>query len=165
MAPTPSFAPVAARLAARADEIRSVDGAEVSWANFMALFFCAIFQMLILLCEALDARGAADARPLTAPASHDGMAGVVPAVRAGCRALPGAVRRPQLALAPEVQAMVPQRDDARSGTTEPKPDDPGLTWPSHPSPDWAVPDHPWQSRRETKAFQVKVQRAYIITIS
>ena len=38
----PSFAPFAAKLAARADEIRPVDGAEVSWANFMALFVCAI---------------------------------------------------------------------------------------------------------------------------
>ena len=38
-----SFAPLAARLAARAAEIRPVDGAEVSWANFMALFLCAIF--------------------------------------------------------------------------------------------------------------------------
>ena len=69
-----SFAPLAARLAARADEIRPVDGAKATWDGFMALFVCAILHMLILLCEALHARAAADARLAAAPAVREGAA-------------------------------------------------------------------------------------------
>jgi len=51
-----SFAPLAARLAARAAEIRPADGARVDLGMIMALFVCALLEMLICLCEALDAR-------------------------------------------------------------------------------------------------------------
>jgi len=129
MEAVPSFAPLAARLAARADEIRPVDGAEVSWANFMALFFCAILQMLILLCEALDARAAADARPVAAPA-----------VRAGRVAMPGAGRAPQLARAPVEQAISPMRDAALSRTAGTAPVGPWLAWSRLPDPAPAVAD-------------------------
>ena len=152
MAPTTSFAPLAARLAARADEIRPVDGAEANWANFMALFVCAILQMLILLCEALDARAAADARRMASPAPCDGAASAVLAARAECRARPGTVRMPRLALAPEVQGISSKPDDARSGTTEPTPDNPWRAWAHHPGRDWAVRGLPWRPRRETRPF-------------
>ena len=163
MTPTTSFAPLAARLAARADEIRPVDGAEASWANFTALFFCAIYEMLIALCEALDARAAADARPMVAPAPRDGTAGTVPT--APCWTLPSAVRVPRLALAPQVQDISPTPDDAGSGTAEPRPDAPWRGWALHPGPDRAVLGLPWRPRRETRAFHLGVQHACIVTIS
>ncbi len=115
-----SFAPLAARLAARAAEIRPVDGAEVSWANFMALFVCAILEMLILLCEALDARAAAEAARLgVAPASRDVAEVAIPALRAGRQAPSSERRSPRLTLVPEAQAITPSRADAPSRTIEP----------------------------------------------
>jgi len=149
MEATQSFAPLAARLAARVAEIRPVDGAEVSWANFMALFFCAILGMLILLCEALDARAAADARLLAAPAARNGAAGAVPVARRARRALPGTVRPPRLALAPKGLAMAPKPDEAGSGTAEPTRDKISLPWAPHPGPDCPVSHPPWRFRRET----------------
>ena len=144
MEPTRSFALLAARLAARADEIRPVDGAEVSWANFMALFVCAILQMLILLCEALEARAAADAGPMTAPAQREG------AARPAVAARPVVGRAPRLALVPDVQALFPKRDAALSGTAGPAAIGPWLAWSRPPGPACAVADSPLRSRRETR---------------
>ena len=158
----PSFAPLAARLAARADEIRPVDGAEVSWANFMALFFCAIYQMLIQLCEALDARAAADARLILAPTPRDGEAG---ASRSGCRTPPGAGRPTRLAFVPEVEAIAWKRDAALSGTAEPTFDNPRPAWALHPGPSWAVSHPPWRPRRETSLLAPGFMHAHYVTIS
>ncbi len=126
-----SFAPLAARLAARADEIRPADGAEVSWANFMALFVCAILYGLIALCEALDARAAAEALGLVAQASREAAAGAVPALRTAHRALPGAGRLPRLALVPDVGTQLPEREVALPGETGPSPRYPALAWTRH----------------------------------
>ena len=124
-----TFAPLAARLAARADEIRPVDGAEATWDGFLALFVCAILQTLILLCEALDARAAADARAVVAPA---------PAARAGRAAMPVAARAPRLARALDIQAISPMPDAALSGTAGLAPVVPWLAWSRHPDPEWAA---------------------------
>ena len=149
-----SFAPLAGRLAARAAEIRPADGAEVSWANFMALFFCAILEMLILLCEALDARAAAEAaRLVAAPASRDVAVAAIPARRAGRQALSSERRAPRLALAPDVEAITPSRAAAPFQTTgRPKPAAPWLAWSRDPGPIRAVHAPPWRPRRETRAF-------------
>jgi len=149
-----SFAPLAARLAAKAAEIRPAHGAEVSWADFMALFFCAIFEMLILLCEALDARAAAEAaRFLAAPASRDVAATSIPAPRAGRQAPASERRAPRLGLVPAVQATTPTSDDAPSRTAErPAPAGPRLVWSCDPGPIRAVHAPPWRPRRETRLF-------------
>jgi len=147
-----SFAPLAARLAARADEIRPVDGAEANWANFMALSVCAILQMLILLCEALDARAAADARLVAAP--RDRVARPAVAAGLGRGAMPVVGRAPRLALVPDVQAVLPQRDILLSRTAGPEPIGPWLAWSRHPGPAWAVAGHPSRSRRETRACRL-----------
>ena len=128
-----SFAPLAARLAAKVDEIRPVDGAEVSWANFMALFFCAIFEMLILLCEALDARAAADARVVAAPAARD--AGLRP-VRSKRSAMPSAGRVLRLVRADDAEPTPLARDAAPAGIAEPQPEGRRPAW---PSPCWRPP--------------------------
>ncbi len=133
MEATQSFAPLAARLAARADEIRPVDGAEATWANFMALFFCAIFEMLILLCEALDARAAADARLAAAPGA--GAASAFPVTHVECRALPGAGRALRLVWARDAQPMPPAPEAAPAGTAEPQPGNNRLTM----APAWPEP--------------------------
>ena len=167
MKDVPSFAPFAARLAARADEIRPVDGAEVSWANFMALFVRALLEMLIGLCEALDARAAAEAaRLVDAAVSRDGEAASVPALHAAGRQAPSSERRaPRLALAPEVQATTPKLDDASSRTTErPTPAGPRLVWSRDPDPIRAVLAPPWRPCRETRAFAPAIKHAYIVTI-
>ena len=124
-----SFAPLAGRLAAKAAEIRPADGAEVSWANFMALFFCAILHMLIALCEALDARAAADARLAAAPAG-----------RAGRVAMPGAERAPRLARAPVEQAVATIPAVAPSRTAGPVRGGPWLAWSCHPDLIWKDAD-------------------------
>ncbi len=147
-----SFAPLAARLAAAAAEIRPVDGAEVSWANFMALFVCALLEMLICLCEALDARAAAEAaRAVAAPTSRNVEASTVPAPRAGRQAPLGGKRASRLALVPDVHALAPKPDDAPSRATErPTPAAPRLVWSRDPGPVRAVHAPPWQPRRETR---------------
>ncbi len=73
-----SFAPLAARLAAQAAKIRPADGAWHGVAEIMALFVCALLEMLICLCHALDAAEAARA-------SRDVEASSVPALRAGAK--------------------------------------------------------------------------------
>ncbi len=83
METTTSFAPLAARLAAQADKIRPADGARNDWAKIVALVWCLVFAMLIALCEALDARAAAVARAVAAPAARD-TDGVLPWRRARC---------------------------------------------------------------------------------
>ncbi len=146
-----SFAPLAGRLAAKVAEIRPVDGAKVSWANFMALFWCAIFEMLIALCEALDARAAAEAAGLvTAPASRD-MAAATPARRAGRQAPSGERSARPLALAPDAQATTPSRAAAPSQITERLTSAaPRLVWSRDPGPIRAVHAPPWRSWRETR---------------
>ena len=160
MKPQPFFGPLAARLAAKADEIRPADGAEVSWANFMALFFCAIFQMLILLCEALDARAAFVASFVAAPASRDGKSLRAPAERAAMRAV---VRAPARSL--DVQALAPERDDAPAGTTGPRAAGPWLAWSRPPGPrrPMAVPKVGFFRRKS--GFPARIQHAYFVTIS
>ncbi len=54
-----SFAPLAGRLAAHAAAIRPAEDARNDMAKVMALVMCAILEMFILLCEALDARAVA----------------------------------------------------------------------------------------------------------
>ncbi len=157
-----SFAPLAGRLAAHAAEIRPAAGAEVSWANFMALFFCAIFEMLILLCEALDARAAAEAaRLLAAPASRDMGVAAILVPRAGCQAPSGErrVRRP----APEILASVLESDEAPSRTTERAA--PRLVWSRDPGPIRAVHAPPWRPRLETRLFHPTSKRVCIVTLS
>ncbi len=156
-----SFAPLAARLAARAEEIRPVDGAEVSWANFMALFVCAILEMLIALCEALDARAAAVARSVAVPVARDGEAG---ASRSGCRALPGGRRPTRLTLVPQIQATAPKLDAVLSGTAEPTPGNSRLAWALHPGPNRTASGPPWRSSRETGGLAPGIMHAHYVAI-
>ena len=152
METTTSFASLAGRLAAKMAEIRPAEGAAVSWANFMALFWCAIFEMLILLCETLDARAAAEAARLAAaPASRHVTRATVPALRAGPQAPSGETRARRLA--PEVQDIIPSRAAAPSGTTgRPTRAGPRLVWSRDPGPIRAVHAPPWRPGRETRLF-------------
>ncbi len=161
-----SFAPLAGRLAAKAAEIRPVDGAKISWANVMALFFCVIFEMLIALCEALDARAAAEAaRFAAAPASRDVMETAIPSRRAE-RQVPSSERRAlRLALVPEVHATTPSRAAAPSRVTEPPaPTGPWLAWSRDPGPIRAVLAPPWRLRRETRLFTQPLSMTILLRI-
>ncbi len=158
MVPTTSFAPLAARLTARADEIRPVDGAEVSWANFMALFFCAILGMLILLCEALDARA------MAAPVARDGNARPVLAARLERSAMPGAGRALRLARADDAPATPTARDAALAGPAASHPEGQLLAWsPPWPALCWRPPRLMVLPRNET--LPPKIQHVYFITKS
>ena len=151
---TTSFAPLAGRLAAKVAEIRPAVGAEAGWANVMALFWCAIIEMLIALCEALDARAAAEAaRPLAAPAPRHVAKVAVPALRAGRQAPSTEKRSPRLILVSEVHAITPSRAAASSGTIgRPTPSAPRLAWSRDPGPIRAVHAPPWRFPRETRRF-------------
>ena len=159
-----TFAPLAGRLAAAAAEIRPADGAEVSWANFMALFVCFILGWLVELCHALDARAAAEAaRAGAAPRDMD--TGSVPAPRAARQAPSGEARAPRPALVPEIHASTPRQAAAPFGTAErPAPTAPWLAWSRDPGPIRAVHAPPWRPRRETTAFTPAIKHAHIITI-
>ena len=158
-----SFAPLAARLAARAAEIRTAHGARNDWDKVGALLVCLVLEFLICLCEALDARAAAEARAVMLPASRDLEAGSVPALRAGRQAPSSEKRAPRLA--PEVEALISKPDDAPSGTTErPTPAGPRLVWSRDPGPIRAVLAPPWRPRRETRAYAVTIKHTCIVTI-
>ncbi len=161
-----SFAPLAARLSAHAAKIRPAHGAWHGVAEIMALFVCALLEMLICVCEALDARAAAEAR-LLAAASRDVEVGTVPALRAGRLAPSGEKRAtPRLALAPAVQAPPPKPDDAPSRTTErPAPAGPRLVWSCDPGPTRAVLAPPWRPRRETRASAPAIKHVRFVTLS
>ncbi len=132
METTTSFAPLAGRLAAKAAEIRPVDGAKVSWANFMALFWCAIFEMLILLCEALDARAAADARAVAAPAARGAAMGPVLAARPGHAAMPRARPVLRLVRVDDAPSTPVARNAPLAGPAAPRPEGHLAAW----SPPW-----------------------------
>jgi len=145
-----SFAPLAGRLAAHAAKIRPADGARVDVAMIMALFVCALLEMLICVCEALDARAAAEARAVAAPPRATPLS---QAPRAK-RQTPSSERRaPRLALVPAVQALAPKPDEVPSSTTErPAPVTPWLAWSRDPGPIRAVLAPSWRPHRETRAF-------------
>ena len=159
METTTSFAPLAKRLAAKVAEIRPAAGAEISWANFMALFWCAIFEMLILLCEALDARAAADARFMASPAKRQDASRPVFAVR------PVAERAPRLALVPDVQAIFPTRDAALFGTVGRTPVRPWLAWSRDAGPIWAGTGPPSRLRRETRLCALRPSTPILLRLS
>ena len=149
-----SFARLAGRLAAAAAEIRPADGARVDLGMIMALFVCALLEMLICVCHALDARAAAEARAVVAPASRDVEEGSAPAPRVGRQAPLGEKRAPRLALVPEARAITPNRADAPCGTIErPAPAALWLAWSRDPGPVRAVLAPPWRPRRETRLLR------------
>jgi len=154
MDPTPSFAPLAARLVAKAEEIRLAEGERDGLAQVMALFMRALLLMLACLCEALDARAAADAaRAMAAPAPRKVTASLVAAPRASGPARSGEMRAPRLALVPEAQATTPDQAAAPSGITgHPAPAVPRLVGSRDPAPIRAVHAPPWRPRRETRLF-------------
>jgi len=161
-----SFAPLAARLAVRVAEIRPMDGARNDWDKVGALIVCLVLEMLIALCEALDARAAADAGAMAAPAPRAIKAGSAPALRVGCPAPSSERRMPRLALAPEGHAIIPQRDAAPSRTTErPALAAPRLVWSRDPGPVRAVLAPPWRPRRDTRPFAVALKHAYSVAQS
>ena len=153
-----SFAPLAARLAARAAEIRPAPGARNDWDKVRALIVCLVLEMLIALCEALDARAAAEAARAVAGSASRPVATISHrAPRAGRQASSSEGRAPRLALVPEISAMAPKPDDALAGATErptptptPTPTGPRLVWSRDPGPIRAVLAPPWRPCRETR---------------
>ncbi len=140
-----SFAPLAARLAARAAEIRPASGARNDWDKIGAMIVCLVLEMLICLCEALDARAAAEARAVTVPAPRAAKAASVQASRAGRQAPWSERRAPWLALVPEIHAITPEPAATLSGTTErPAPTGPWLACSRDPGPIQAVLAPPWR---------------------
>ena len=159
-----SFAPLAARLAARAAEIPPAPGARDDWDKIGALLVCLVLEMLICLCEALDARAAAEARLVATLASRDLKASSVQAPRPG-RQAPSGEKRAAPWLAPGVQATTPKPDELLSRTTErPAPAAPRLVWSLDPGPIRAVLAPPWRPRRETRAFAPAIKHAYFIAL-
>jgi len=161
-----SFAPLAGRLAAQAAKIRPAHGARVDLSMIIALFVCALLEMLICVCEALDAQAAAQARAVAAPASRDMAAAAVPALRAGRQAPSSERGASRLALVPAIQAITPSRAAASCGSTErPTPADPRLVWSRDPGPIRAIPALvPWRPRRETCAFTPAITHAYFVPL-
>ena len=162
-----SFAPLAGRLAAHAAKIRPADGARVDIGMIMALFVCALLEMLICVCEALDAQAAAQALAAVAAAASRDTA--IPAPR-GARQAPSSEKRaPRLALVPEVRATIPSGADAPFRTTGRRTATlPWLAWSRDPGPTRAVlpsQSRPFRETHEMRAFTPGIMHAYFITIS
>ncbi len=158
-----SFAPLAARLAAHVVTIRPVEGSRDDWSKVMALVMCAVLEMFICLCEALDARALAGLHPV-ALAPRDTKAASVPALRSGLHAPPGARRVRSPSLPTEVRAVAPLRVATSSEIAEAIYAGPSLAWSRNPGPSRAVVAAPWQPS-EKRAFAPGFTHAYIVTIS
>ncbi len=92
METTTSFAPLAGRLAAHAVDLRPVEGSRDNLAKFMALVLCALLDMLVLVCEMLDARAVVATRTVIAAVPRDGRAPCIASPRAGHLRLPRTMR-------------------------------------------------------------------------
>ncbi len=149
MALTHSFAPFAARPAAYSAALRPVQsGREGFGPAVMATVWLLLLEFLICLCEALDARAAAEAAgAVVAPAQRTVKMDSIPTPRQARQALPGVTRLPRLALVSEAQATPPDQADVQSGTTtRPALAGPLLAWSRNLGTTLAVP---WRPVRET----------------
>ena len=157
MEPTISFAPLAARLAAHAAAIRPVDGTRDDWSNVGALLVCLLLEFLIAMCEALDARAAAEAAgTMAAPSPRKRETTAVSSPRSASQAVPYGLRARRLALAPEAQAISPDQADAAFGIIRRfAPAGPWLVWSRDPGPIRAVHAPPWRPRRETRLLRLQ----------
>ncbi len=140
----PSFAPLAARLAAQAAALRPADEARDDLAKLAALVMCALLEMLICVCVALDARAATSVRPVAAPVS---------APRADCHAASGKTRGFRPSLVRAVRAVAPNQAACQSGVAEATPTGPRLVWSHDPGPlPWGAPASLGRDKQETRLF-------------
>ena len=135
-----SFAPLAGRLAAHAAELRPVEGSRDNLAKFLALVMCALLDMLILVCEMLDARAAAGVCTAASCVSAPSMRRQVS---------PGTRRTPTLKLVPAVRAIAPIRAEAKSITTVATARSPCLAW-SREAGSIRTFSYPWRPFRKTR---------------
>ncbi len=142
----PPLAPLASRLAAHAAAIRPVDGARDDWAKVAALVICALLEMLICVCAALDARAPAEIRPAATATLRDKKVVPVPAPRAGFLVLPGERRVSLRKFVSEVNIVASTLSD----TPEAAPTGPGLAWSRDVGAIGAIFAVPWRLRRETQ---------------
>ena len=151
MASTHSFAPFAARLAAHSAALRPVAGGREGLGHaVMATVWRLLLEFLICLCEALDARAAAEA----ALASGVVEMAVIPAPRAARPAVPGEMRAPRLTLLPQAQVTTLSQAVAPSGIIgHPPLTVPRLAWSRNPGPMRVVLAPPWRPRRETRLLR------------
>ena len=150
MAPIHSFAPFAARLAAHSAALRPVAGGRDGLGHAVtATVWCLLLEFLICLCEALDARAAAEAA--LAPGVVEVTA--IPAPRAARRAVPGEMRARRLTLLPQAQATTLHQAVAPSGSSGHSPlTAPRLAWSRDPGPIRAASAPLWRPVRETRVF-------------
>ncbi len=153
----PSFAPLAARLAGHAAAIRPVDGAPDDWSKVAALVVCALLDMLICVCAALDARAAAGLRPVTVPVMGDDNAVTEFAPRMGRQALPSQRPARLPSLAPRPCAVAPEQAAISSGMAGATPAGPWLAWSCDRGPLRLIAASPGQPRRETRLFHSRLR--------
>ena len=149
----PSFAPLASRLAAHAAAIRPVDGARDDWAKVAALVICALLEMLICVCAALDARAPAEIRPAATATLRDKKVAPVPAPRAGFLVLPGERRVSLRKFVPEVSIVAPKLAATPEAAPTGPGSGPGLAWSRDVGVIGAIFAVPWRPRRETQLFR------------
>ena len=148
----PSFASLAARLAGHAAAIRPVDGAPDDWSKVAALVVCALLDMLICVCAALDARAAAGLRPVTVPVMGYNTAVAEFTPRMGRQELPCERPARLLSLASKPCAVAPEQAAISSGIAEPTPAGPWLAWSRDRGPLRSIAASPGQPQRETRLF-------------
>lgn len=159
----PSFAPLAARLAAHAAAVRSVDESRDDLAKIMSLVICALLEMLICVCAALDARSAAGSSPVAASADPcEGKSASVQAPRGGRPVLPRERSAYALSLVPVVRAVVQSQAAASSKPAKVTSAAPVLVWSRDPGPIRTVPAPPCRPRWETRLFHPRLRTALLL---
>ncbi len=153
----PSFAPLAARLAAHAAALRPVDGARDDLAKVAALIICALLDMLVCVCAALDASAGAGFRPVAAAVLRVHKVASVPAPRADRQALPSESLTRLLRLVPNVHVMASeQADDAPFRLAEATPAAPWLACSRDLGPLQSVSAHPLRPYRKTPLLDLRL---------
>ncbi len=146
-----SFAPLAGRLAAHAAELRPVEGSRDNLAKFAALVLCALLDMLILVCELLDARTSAEARPTAV------------AVLAQRTASPSRPSTSTLSLVPMVRAVASRGVEFQSRTVGVTLSGPWLAWSRDAGP-IRIFSLPMAAPSENEVFHPASRHALFVTI-
>ncbi len=155
METTTSFAPLAGRLAAHAAELRPMAGSRDTMAKLAALVMCLLLDMLICVCEMLDARAALDARSmqtLIAPRGDKSASVLAARVERQAPSSERCARSPDCELQAGVAA--PRPADAPSETAAAPLCGPWLMWSRDAGLFRAVLAPSGRPRRETRFFDL-----------
>ena len=139
-----------------------MDGSRDDWAKVMALVACAVLEMLICLCEALDAGALVGMSPAIASTARDDKAVFITVPR---QSVPGKRRLPSSRFAPSVRVVAPRPAAAHPEVTEIPAAGPWLAWSRDPGPLQSIPRSGNVIPSRKAAFLPRDTHAHFVALS